>query len=352
ENTLQQDDFWFFIYEGKKEYSTRIEYIFDLMKKKKDEDEDYFTFHEFNKQFEEVKDIDKIWLEIKRFFQTFKDWFHNNDFYHLIGYLIATGSSILELKTKSEGLSKTEFRSFLTSQIKRKVQLQIDELEYGDKEVKPLLLLFNIQTIVNNPNSQVRFPFHRYKDKTNGWDIEHIRSVKSDKPLAKKQREWLQNVLEYFTGFAGVGEEQEAAVARLKKKEKDLAGDIYAMLLQERILDTDFTVLYEKLLTHFGEDQEPENINTISNLALLDATTNRSYKNAVFPVKRKTIIKKDREGTFVPICTKNVFLKSYSNKVDNIMYWQEQDANDYLAEILNCLSIYLPTQTLANADAK
>jgi uncharacterized protein with ParB-like and HNH nuclease domain len=352
ENTLQQDAFWFFIYEGKKEYSTRIEYIFDLMKKKKEDDEDYFTFHEFNKQFEEVKDIDKIWLEIKRFFQTFKDWFNNDDFYHLIGYLIGTGSSILELKTKSEGLSKTDFRDFLTTQIKRKVQFQIDELEYGDKEVKPLLLLFNIQTIVNNTNSQLRFPFHKYKDKNNGWDIEHIRSVKSDKPFGKKQREWLQNVLEYFTGLAGVSEEHEKAIGFLKEREKELAREVYAMLLQERIMDADFTTLYDKLLTHFGEDKEPENINSISNLALLDASTNRSYKNAVFPVKRKTIIKKDREGTFVPICTKNVFLKSYSNKVDNIMYWQEQDASDYLNAILTSLSIYLPTQTLANAHTK
>lgn len=351
ENTLQQDAFWFFTYEGKKEYSTRIEYIFDLMKNKKEEDEDYFTFHEFNKQFEEVKDIDKIWREIKRFFQTFKDWFNNNDFYHLIGYLIATGSSILDLKAKSEGLSKTDFKIFLAAEIKKKVKYRIDELEYDDrKEVKQLLLLFNIQTIVNNKNSNIRFPFHSYKNES--WDIEHIRSIKSDKPLGKKQREWLLNVLEYFTGITTIDEEQQVAIDTLDDEEKGLAKKIFTLLSLERILDADFTPLYEELLNYFGEDEEPENINSISNLALLDATTNRSYKNAVFPVKRKTIIKKDREGTFVPICTKNVFLKSYSNKVDNIMYWQEQDGNDYLDAILDCLSIYLPTQTLANADAK
>ena len=100
ENTLQQDAFWYFIYDGKKDYPTRIEYIFDLMKGKNDDHEDYHTFHEFNKQFEEVKDIDKIWLEIKHFFQTFKDWFSNNDLYHLVGYLITTGSLLLDIKNK------------------------------------------------------------------------------------------------------------------------------------------------------------------------------------------------------------------------------------------------------------
>lgn len=350
ENTLQQNAFWHFIYDGKKDYPARIEYIFDLMKEKKEEDEDYLTFHEFNKQFEKVKDIDKIWLDIKHFFQTFKDWFHNNDLYHLVGYLIATGSSILDLKTKSERLSKMEFKKSLALQIKKKVQFQVVELEYNDKEVKPLLLLFNIQTIVNNPNSNIRFPFNSYKN--DRWDIEHIRSIKSDKPVGKKQREWLLNVLEYFSGIADLNEEQATAIEKLEEEQKGLAEEIYSLLLQDRILDTDFTPLYEKLLSYFGENQEPESINNISNLALLDATTNRSYKNAVFPVKRKTIIKKDKKGTFVLICTKNVFLKSYSSKVDNIMYWQEQDANDYLDAILDCLSIYLPTQTLANAESK
>ena len=223
-------------------------------------------------------------------------------------------------------------------------------MEYNDKEVKPLLLLYNIQKIVNNQNANIRFPFNSYKN--DKWDIEHIRSIKSDKPLGKKQRDWLLNVLEYFSGITELNEEQATAIEKLEEEERELAVKIYSLILEDKISDADFTPLYEGLLSYFGEDQEPESINNISNLALLDATTNRSYKNAVFPVKRKTIIKKDKEGTFVPICTKNVFLKSYSSKVNNIMYWQEHDANDYLDAILDCLSIYLPTQILANAEAK
>ncbi len=352
ENTLQQDAFWYFIYEGKKDYPTRIEYIFDFMKDKNDDHEDYHTFHEFNAQFEEVKDIDKIWLEVKHFFQTFKDWFSNNDLYHLVGYLITTGSSLLTLKNNSEGFSKTEFKQFLIKEIKKKVQYQIAELEYGDKPVKPLLLLFNIQTIVNNINSHIRFPFDSYKSKINGWDIEHIRSVKSDKPLGKKQTEWLINVLEYFTGISGVSAEQLKTIEALTGEEKRLSQKIYSVLIQEKLADADFTPIYEELLLYFRENEEPENINSISNLALLDATTNRSYKNAVFPVKRKTIINNDKNGTFVPICTKNVFLKSYSSKVDNIMYWQVNDANDYLKAIQEILAIYLPTQNKLNGNGK
>ena len=49
----------------------------------------------------------------------------------------------------------------------------------------------------------------------------------------------------------------------------------------------------------------------ISNLALLDDETNRGYGNAMFFIKRKKIIENDKQGIFVPICTKNVFLKYY-----------------------------------------
>ena len=46
-------------------------------------------------------------------------------------------------------------------------------------------------------------------------------------------------------------------------------------------------------------------------------------------------------GVFVPIATKNVFMKYYSKKIDNMMYWTQDDATDYLSAIKNTLSEYL-----------
>lgn len=43
-------------------------------------------------------------------------------------------------------------------------------------------------------------------------------------------------------------------------------------------------------------------------MTLLDEATNRSYKNAVFAVKRQSILNLDQAGIFVPLCTRNVFL--------------------------------------------
>lgn len=91
----------------------------------------------------------------------------------------------------------------------------------------------------------------------------------------------------------------------------------------------------------FKEDNLVDNKDNICNLALLDSETNRSYGNAFFPVKRKRIIYNDSKGIFVPISTKNLFLKYYSNQSDNIMYWSKDDANDYLNAIKSVLKEFL-----------
>lgn len=70
-------------------------------------------------------------------------------------------------------------------------------------------------------------------------------------------------------------------------------------------------------------------------MVLLDSGTNRSYKNAVFPAKRKTIINKEIEGTFIPVCTKNVFLKYYTPAPEQMTFWDEKDRTAYLEVIKN-----------------
>ncbi|ARN57012.1 DUF262 domain-containing protein [Sedimentisphaera salicampi] len=337
ENSLQKDDFWHFIYNGTKNYDTRIEYIFDLMKSKKlNKDDQFYTFDKFNKQLHK-ENIDKVWLSVKKYFQRFEDWFHNRDFYHYIGFLIATGSSVSELVNQSAQKSKSEFKQFLVGEIKEKSTNDIDSLDYGENndEIRKVLLLFNIQSLLNNPTSSSRFPFDYYK---NGmWDLEHIHSIKSDKPVVEKQqREWLKLVLEYFIGYNQINE--QASINNLPEKEKKIASQIEQALNYK---ESDFTAIYNNVMGFFNKSEEsgePEDIDKISNLTLLDSGTNRSYKNAPFPVKRKIILSKDTSGTFVPLCTKNVFIKAYSSRFDNLMYWQQQDRSKYLEAIKKTLA--------------
>ena len=76
---------------------------------------------------------------------------------------------------------------------------------------------------------------------------------------------------------------------------------------------------------------------SLGNLTLLDAATNRGYGNALFPYKRKCIVDREQKGGFVPVCTRNLFLKYYSGNCDaagiDRMKWCEHDAQAHLAAI-------------------
>jgi len=362
EKELQKKDFWYFIYNPTNpiKYINRIEYIFDLMKHKVREHEKYFTFNEFQKDFAESKkgkerpDIDALWLKVKKYFLCFEQWYSNRELYHLVGFLIDCGKDINKLKEQSEGTSKTSFIKYLKLDIRKQIECQVDELVYNDPRIKKVLLLFNIQTIQVTKNTDMRFPFNRYKEEQ--WDIEHVRSLTTEIIAGNKRKKWAADILEYFTGETGWSDQcsdgtvkskreiQQDVLNTLTEEEKDFCNRLLNIFNSEKIEDDYFDLLYRNLTTHFKEEAEPETINSISNLAILDFSTNRGYKNAMFPIKRKRILENDMTGVFVPICTKNVFLKSYSKKMVEVMYWKEHDANEYLLAIKQMLKEYLPIQ--------
>jgi len=349
EKALQDDSFWLFLYNPNNpiKYDNRIEYIFDLMKKRQIDSEFYHTFNEFYEDFPKNKkpDIDKIWLGIKRFFLTFEEWYKEHILFHHIGYLIDCGISINVIKDASENKTKIEFKDYLKSQIKKQVNCNLDkdDIEYGDKRIKKILLLFNIQTILESQKSEMRFPFHKYK--TEKWDIEHVRSQTDKKIDRNKRKAWVEDMLDYFFGTLDIPDiEKYIKSINYDKKKKDLE-NINKSLLElqqtEKIDEGKFENLFSLIQSYFKEDKQFKEKNDISNLALLDSATNRSYGNSFFPIKRKRIIENDSNGIFVPIATKNLFLKYYSKKVDDIMYWNESDANDYLDAIKTKLEVFL-----------
>ena len=115
EQRLQDNAFWYFLYRTTWpfKYQNRIEFLFDLMKGRTKDSEAYFTFNEFNKELEELSSdnttyrtmqarIEYIWLEVKKVFQTFEEWYEDRTLYHYIGFLIEYGADINELKRHSE----------------------------------------------------------------------------------------------------------------------------------------------------------------------------------------------------------------------------------------------------------
>lgn len=79
----------------------------------------------------------------------------------------------------------------------------------------------------------------------------------------------------------------------------------------------------------------------IWNFALLNGTTNKSYGNDIYPLKRKRIMN-DEFYIYTPICTRAMFEKAYSHKLSNMMVWGRTDAKDYWDYICECLKDFLP----------
>ena len=326
ENSLQNDKFWFFL--NQNSISTnRIEFIFNLINEEPDPNDNYDTFRYFSKKFSKGsnEELTNNWNEIKRYFQRFSEWFYERELYHKIGFLISTEStSIKELYLKSDNITKSEFKKHLDTLIKNELKnIDINELQYSDgKDVRKVLLLYNILTMLSSSKDNSYFPFDLYKNEK--WDIEHITSVK-DKLPEKNKAQWIEDAIVFIRNKTPEEKNLRTLIDAWDEKDED-----------------GFKILFEKIVTYFNSElREDDDINDLSNLTLLDSATNRSYKNAVFPIKRKTIITRDKQGIFIPICTKNVFLKYFSEYPPTISFWSQEDRENYENDLHNVLNSYL-----------
>lgn len=346
EKSLQADEMWYFLTTGATSPASRIEFLFNLIAGEHTTattGDPFATFHFYNGRLGAAGvTAEDEWLKVKQIFMTLEEWFSDRILFHLVGYLIHANTKLGELRRMANGATKSEFRRALRRTIfqrltgqgihasetlenyKSAVSAFVDNLDYESNRsaIFSVLLLFNIATLLLNSKSHLRFPFHHFKKLD--WHIEHVRSVKSDKPDQEpKCRVWLQG----FVAHLGDVTESKALCARAQAL---LESDPFDMAV--------FDQLYADVLAAYQESAETDTDNGVGNLTLLDAGTNQSYKNAVFPVKRARIIGLDREGTFVPLCTKNVFLKYYSREIGKMMFWGANDRDAYRDSIVDTLS--------------
>jgi uncharacterized protein with ParB-like and HNH nuclease domain len=355
EYTLQDDSFWYFINKIENNLVTRIEFVFNSMyevaqaedkeveerknlgittkeqidERKKEHltllerfgNDEYSTFRFFNEKFKtkSEKEINNNWQEIKKYFQTIEEWYSDRELYHKIGYLIAIGTSIKKILKEKNEKSKKEFANWIKKEIESKFEnTDLEKVEYKGKFVREILLLHNIQTMLNNDNETNRFPFDRYKKEF--WDVEHIHAIATEVKVKKEnQVDWLKNNF----------------IKTENHYDKDINNEIEQIKKSSNTIDEN---KFESIIKYvLGEED-----NGIQNLCLLDRGTNRSYKNDSYKLKREKIIMREMEGTFIPICTKNVFLKYYSTDIKDLEVWNEGDRKSYFEKLQKVISQYLP----------
>ncbi|MDZ7774419.1 MAG: hypothetical protein U5L09_01785 [Bacteroidales bacterium] len=204
--------------------------------------------------------------------------------------------------------------------------------------------MFNIETVLRANRPDIRFPFHKYK--TENWKVEYVCS-QADKKISKNKRnEWVNDLLLYFARTTDINE-VESFIESLNKKDEaeyeiqNICSSLIKLTKVDAIEDAQFEDIFNRVRKYLKEDQLLAKTPDISNLAFLNSATSTTYENSFFPIKREKIIGTDFEGVYVPIATKNLFLKYYTRKLGNETHWDIMDAEYYLDVIGGILMDFL-----------
>ena len=351
EKQLQRDPFWYFLSNEVGATQNRIGFLFKLLAQAdalptEFKHDTYAIFYAFSRRLKEGATNESEWLRVKEEFMRLEEWFEDRVLYHMVGYLVTEGVTLGELRELAQQGTKSEFdqklrrkvftevintdipANFLPDDVRARISERLANLEYDGsqssrKDIRSILLLFNVATLLQSKESNMRFQFDSFKRQK--WNIEHVRSIASVPPHSHSERHvWLKHCV----GALPAAPKPSGLLTRIE--------GFLALAKAESSGDL-FPELYNEVLGHFGESADGEAIHGIANLALLDESTNKSYKNAPFAVKRQRILALDQAGIFVPLCTRNVFLKCYNPQVDNVMFWDKEDQSTYQSAILETL---------------
>ena len=345
EKELSHEPLWYFLTNNSaSKYQTRIDLVLDLIAQKPERSEPYFTFFYFDKEKRKVS-LESIWDTIEHTFMILKDWYENHELYHKIGYLISTNSLTLpELYERFKGQTKTEFNEALDLAIKESIDItdkRLEDLNYNDDYllIYNLLILFNVESVRQNGEETMWFPFDKLKQQD--WTLEHIHAQRSES--MNRQDLWLEWLRLQLDSVKTVIDESD-------KSGQELVARIETILKNGVIDRNEFEDLRDSVIAILSSDNNEEYIHTISNLALLNSGDNSALSNSTFDVKRTKIIGMDQSGKFIPFCTKMVFLKYYTKSSSTqIHFWCEEDRRDYLEHLKEVLASYINTEELLDA---
>ena len=289
-----------------------------------------------------------IWNEVVQLHAVVLGWYENRDHYHKIGYLVAQGERFGDLVALAADKTKTAFETALDARIRDTLNLSpsdVSALSYESDRLKceRVLLLMNVETVRRMKDSTERYSFRTHRRQA--WSLEHIHAQHAEiLTKAEQWKEWLRLHRDALSGLPTMGEMKPAELVRRiddvsdkleRQAFQDLARDITAAFT---VADSSASVA-----THA--------VHSVSNLALLASGHNSALNNAVFEVKRRRILELDRQGAYIPICTRQVFLKYYTAaEAQQIHFWGTQDRDAYLKAILSTnggVGAYLKRETSA-----
>lgn len=366
EYTLQNEEFWSFLSNGDRQKDTHIEFIFDLIATNVQKEKHYFPTKPikhatflilseylqdmlYNEELDRIKAVELIWNEVNRYYEYFKEWYKSRTLFHYIGFLIATRnySIIDDLISKASKLNKTKFIEHLESEIgktllinkKRKdsdgkeYSVELRNLNYENEdqkshdrpEIHRILLFHNVYASLKSDKEKASFPFNLYKKtkQKEKWSLEHIHARNSELITGQiNQQTWLNDHIK--------------SLKRLDDSRFDALLKRMIELQQSEEIDRQlFEIVVDEVYDAINKiaDARDRDMHSISNLCLVDAVTNSKLNNSVFDVKREIIKAIELDGHYIPLCSRNIFLKAYTSYPLNNAYWTAEDRKGYFENI-------------------
>ena len=338
ERDLRKPEVWAFVTGEANEEATHISLLLDALAggSRGRERPLFQTFESLRSRIE--KDPQAFWRGVVDLHSLVLGWYEDRDLFHKVGYLIAVGRTFEELVELSEGKGRRTFESALDEAIRTHLGLTAEslaDLTYTSPKTSDVLLLMNVETIRAMQDSFERYSFRAHA--AGLWSLEHIHAQNAE-PL---------NTCRAVENLVGVPPHNALASALPDLDEGADRADILSRIdnvLATEVTQQSFGSLERELTPVFSPADEPGNgdLDSITNLALLDHRDNAALSNSVFEVKRRDIIRRDKAGSYIPACTRNIFLKYYTETGNQqLHFWSGADRRAYLAAIQKAVQLYL-----------
>lgn len=305
EQELHHDSLWYFLNDLNERAidETRIDMIFRVLANEYNvgfklyilENQPLFPFLVFstvlNQATDKEKAVEEIWRDTEIKFEKMRSWYEDYNQYHLIGYLLSQGRSVSKIQELISDKVKKQTLKALRDEMQKDCPKNFAE-SYSDNKVVQL-------------------------------DLERL-TYGRDNPKIKR-------VLLMFN----------IAVLLCKSdKQTRFPFDIY----KKGKWDLEHI--------HATADNSAEPDDSLGNLTLLNSRINKSYKDKPFEEKRQIIIECEKKGDFIPLCTKNVFLKYFTHDIQNVDLWDDNDKQNYTKAIKQTLEEFSTTDTWFEGEIK
>jgi hypothetical protein len=336
ERDLRAPEVWAFVTGEAEEEATHISLVLDTLAggARGRERPLFQTFEALRGRIE--SDPHGFWRDVVDLHSLVLGWYEDRDLFHKVGYLIAVGRTFQQLVAMSREKGRSAFESSLDDEIRSHLGLTASELAdltyRTSRRTSDVLLLMNVETVRSMKNSAERYSFRAHA--AGLWSLEHIHAQSAE----------ALNTVEQWTAWLRY---HRGALGELPDVDEDRRARLVGLIdeaLSTGVTRQTFGTVERELAAVFSPDGESDgaDVHSIGNLALLDHRDNAALNNSVFEVKRRDIIRRDKEGAYIPVCTRNVFLKYYTEGGNQqLHFWSVEDRRAYLAAMEKAVQPYL-----------